>query len=145
MITGTFHTNSEGETHALAERLARSLRGGDVIALRGALGAGKTAFVRGLAAGLGIDADVSSPTFTLVQEYRSAGSPVLYHFDMYRVTNEDSLETTGFYDYLNTGGVIAVEWSEQIGWAIPPGAVTAEILATGSESRVITISGGRPQ
>ena len=109
-----FTTASPAETEALGERLGRALRGGEVLAYRGGLGMGKTCFTRGLARGLGIDpAEVSSPTFALVNEYRGGRLP-LFHFDMYRVESFDGLYSTGFFDYLDLGGVLAVEWSENI-------------------------------
>ena len=135
-------TTSEQETESLAEQLAPTLRAGDVVALRGGLGAGKTAFVRGLAKGLGIDADVSSPTFALVHEYRGAGV-LLCHFDMYRITGFDSLFSTGFFDYLDSGGILAIEWSENIESALPENAITVTITPTGETTRDFQIEGGR--
>lgn len=106
----TFFTESERETEALGKRLASSVGPGTVIALYGGLGAGKTAFVRGLASGMGLSARVSSPTFTVVNEY--PGKTPLFHFDMYRLSDSDELFEIGWEDYLSRGGVIAVEWSE---------------------------------
>ena len=134
-------TTSEEETQALAASLAPRLRPGDVLAFRGGLGAGKTAFIRGLVQGLGIHADVSSPTFALVHEYRE-GEKVLYHFDFYRVTDFESLYSTGFFDYLDTGGIIAAEWSENIENALPEDAITVTISTTGETTREITLEGG---
>ena len=96
-------TNSAAETEQFAQELASSLKPNDVLAFSGGLGMGKTTFVRGLARGLGSSDEVSSPTFSLVHEYR--GTPKLYHFDMYRVTSFDDLYSTGFFDYLETGRV----------------------------------------
>ena len=93
-----------------AEDFAKELRSGDVIAYRGPMGAGKTAFTRGLARGLGLEDHVSSPTFALVHQYGS-GASALYHFDMYRVDGFDDLYSTGFFDYLDFGGILAIEWS----------------------------------
>ncbi len=142
-MTGSYLSRSPAETEAIANKLGMQLKSGDIVAFRGGLGAGKTAFVRGLALGLGIQADVSSPTFTLVQEYASPGSPTLYHFDMYRITHPDSLESTGFYDYLDQGGILAIEWSEQIAYALPEDVITVTITPTGETIREITITGGR--
>ena len=129
-------THSEEETQALARQLAARLKAGDVVLLSGTLGAGKTAFVRGLAAGLGIDpADVSSPTFTLVHEYRG-GRLALYHADLYRLdaaaTNDLGLEEMGVAD-----GVLAIEWPERLSHLLP-GAVTVTMEIEGETSRRIT-------
>ena len=110
-------TNSAAETEKFARELAASLKPDDVLAFYGGLGMGKTTFVRGLAQGLGSLDEVSSPTFSLVHEYRS--TPKLYHFDMYRVTSFDDLYSTGFFDYLETGAILAIEWSENIEDALP--------------------------
>ena len=134
----THLSESEEETQAVARRLAARLRPGDVVLLRGALGAGKTAFVRGLAAGLGVDPEaVSSPTFTLVHEYRGGGL-TLYHADLYRLeqaaTEELGLEEMGVAD-----GVLAVEWSERLTHAIA-GATTVAIEITGDTTRRISVN-----
>ena len=114
-------TTSPRETELLGERLAQQLKGGEVLALFGGMGMGKTAFTRGLARGLDVQEPVSSPTFALVNEY--AGRLPLYHFDMYRVTSWDDLYSTGFFDYLETGGVLVIEWSENIEEALPENTV----------------------
>ena len=106
-------SNSAQETEALGERLAARLRPGDVIAYTGDLGAGKTAFTRGLARGLGVADRVTSPTFTIVNEYDGGRLP-LFHFDMYRLGSADELFEIGWEDYLGRGGVCAVEWSENV-------------------------------
>ncbi len=112
------YSNSYEETVNIGIEFGKSLiKTGGYIALYGDLGAGKTAFVSGLAKGLGYDGDVSSPTYTIMHEY--IGEIPLYHFDMYRILNEDSLYSTGYYDYVGTKSVIAVEWSENIPFAIP--------------------------
>jgi len=140
MDNGQYVTENEKETETLAAILAGTLHPGDVVAFRGGLGVGKTAFVRGLAKGLGIDADVSSPTFALIHEYR--GSEItLFHFDMYRVRNLDSLYSTGFYDYLDGNGILAVEWSENIADALPENAVVISIEHGGGDRRLITVMG----
>lgn len=114
----TFTSASYEETLAIAAALAKALPKGTVVALRGGLGAGKTAFTAGFAKGLGIDCDVSSPTFALVNEYHG-NECILYHFDMYRVGSWDDLYSTGFFDYLDTGAYLCVEWSENIDGALP--------------------------
>ena len=111
-------TNSAQETEAFAARFAKTLRGPVVVAFFGGLGMGKTAFTRGLAKGLGITQEVSSPTFALVHEYHGDRN-TLYHFDMYRVESWDDLYATGFFDFYETGGILAVEWSENIENALP--------------------------
>ena len=112
------HTHSPEETEALGARLAACLKPGDVVAYFGDLGAGKTAFTRGLARGLGIRQPVTSPTYTLVNEYLDGKMP-LFHFDMYRLSSSDDLFDIGWEDYLTRGGVCAVEWSENVADALP--------------------------
>ena len=136
----TFLTNSPEETDALGAALGRALRPGTVVAYRGDLGAGKTAFTRGLAKGLGCREPVTSPTYTIVNEYLSGRMP-LFHFDMYRLRSADDLFDIGWEDYLDRGGVCAVEWSENVAEAME-GAVTVAIEKTGEDSRRITIEGG---
>jgi len=131
-------TRSEAETIAEGERLGWALAPGAVVALRGELGAGKTAFTRGLAAGLGIAMSVSSPTFTIVNEY--AGKVPLFHFDMYRLESESELFDIGWDDYLERGGVCAVEWSEKVPGAFLPGTITVSIEDLGGGSRRIAIT-----
>ena len=108
-----YRTHSEGETEAVGESLAQSLSPGAVIAFTGDLGAGKTAFTRGLARGLGLTDRITSPTFTIVNEYEGGRLP-LFHFDMYRLESSDELFDIGWEDYLDRGGVCAVEWSENV-------------------------------
>ncbi len=133
----TIHSKSDSDTFAAGYRLAESLKAGSVVALYGGLGAGKTSFVRGLAAGLGITARVYSPTFTIVNEY--PGKVPLFHFDMYRLGSEDELFDIGWEDYLERGGVSAVEWSENVPNAFPPGTVRVTLTVTGSSERRIDI------
>ncbi|WRS26600.1 tRNA (adenosine(37)-N6)-threonylcarbamoyltransferase complex ATPase subunit type 1 TsaE [Oscillospiraceae bacterium MB08-C2-2] len=135
-----YTTYSEAETRALGEKLAGLLRPGDVVAYRGGLGAGKTAFTRGLAKGLGLPDEVSSPTFALVHEYRGTG-PTLYHFDLYRITGFEDLESTGYFDYLEAGGILAVEWSENALEALPPETITIDIQRVDDTTRRITVEG----
>ena len=133
-------THSADETQALGQKLASRLAPGDVIAYFGDLGAGKTAFTRGLAQGLGITDPVTSPTYTIVNEYLSGRIP-LFHFDMYRLSSSDELFDIGWEDYLDRGGVCAVEWSENVTEAME-GAVSVTIDVLGENTRRITISGG---
>ncbi len=135
-----FYTNSPQETELLAARLGARLTPGTVIAYRGPLGAGKTAFTRGLARGLGVREPVTSPTYTIVNEYLTGRMP-LFHFDMYRLGSVDELFDIGWEDYLDRGGVCAVEWSENVAEALD-GAVTVTIEITGPETRRITVEGG---
>ena len=133
-------SNSPADTEAFGERLARALRPSNVIAFTGALGMGKTALTRGLARGLGCKGRVTSPTFTIVNEYD--GDVPLFHFDMYRLGSSDELYDIGWDDYLARGGVCAVEWSERVADALPEDAVTVDIARGESdESRVITVTG----
>lgn len=135
-----FFTTTPEETEALGARLAGALHGGEIIAYRGELGAGKTAFTRGLAQGLGISMRVTSPTYTIVNEYTGGRLP-LFHFDMYRLHDADDLFDIGWEDYLERGGVCAVEWSENVAAAMA-GAITVTIEKTGDHARKITIEGG---
>jgi len=137
-----FYTSSVEETEALGRRLGRQLRPGAVVAYYGDLGSGKTAFTRGLAQGLGITARVTSPTYTIVNEYE--GTVPLFHFDMYRLSSAEELFEIGWEDYLERGGVIAVEWSERVSEALE-GALEIRFQkdAEMPDGRVITISGGK--
>ena len=137
-----FITNSPSETVALAEKLAKSLAGGEIIAFRGGMGMGKTCFTRGLASGLGFSGQVSSPTFALVNEYIGGRLP-LYHFDMWRIENWEDLYSSGFFDYADTDGVIAAEWSENIESALEnQNVITVNMERLSDMSRKITIDGG---
>ena len=135
-----FITNSPEETEALGAALGKRLPAGTVIAYRGDLGAGKTAFTRGLARGLGCTDTVTSPTYTIVNEYLSGRIP-LFHFDMYRLRSSDDLWDIGWEDYLERGGVCAVEWSENVADAME-NAVTVNLEKLGENTRRITIEGG---
>lgn len=137
-MTVTITTHSPAQTQALAERLAKLLRPGDVLAYTGPMGAGKTTFTVGLARSLGSSDWVSSPTFALVQEYR--GPVPLCHFDFYRITGVDDLYATGFFDYLDGTRVLAVEWSERIPDALPEGAIHIRFEPLENDCRRITIS-----
>jgi tRNA threonylcarbamoyladenosine biosynthesis protein TsaE len=132
-----FISSSEAETEALGARLAAGLPGGSVVAMYGDLGAGKTAFVRGMARGMGLDCRVSSPTFTIVNEY--LGKRDLIHFDMYRLSGADELFDIGWEDYLARGAVCAVEWSENVRDAFWGDEIVVRIEKTGENERRITI------
>ena len=133
-------TNSPQQTEAVGAALGRVVTPGTVIAYRGDLGAGKTAFTRGLARGLGITEPVTSPTYTVVNEYLSGRLP-LFHFDMYRLACAEDLWDIGWEDYLERGGVCAVEWSENVADAMEA-PIWVTIEKTGDESRRITLEGG---
>ena len=138
-----FVSHSTQETEQFGEEVAKSLRGGDVLAFTGSLGMGKTAFTRGLARGLGCRGRVTSPTFTIVNEYD--GKTPLFHFDMYRLGSSDELFDIGWDDYLARGGVCAGEWSERVSDALPDDTIYVDI-ARGEEdenTRTITVTGGR--
>lgn len=135
-----FLTSSPQETEALGEKIGARLNGGEVLALFGEMGAGKTALTRGIARGLGVSGGVSSPTFALVHEYR--GRLPVYHFDMYRIDGWDDLYSTGFFDYLESGGVLVVEWSENIENALPDYAVRIRLRRGRAENqRILTLEG----
>ena len=135
-----FITNSPTETEAVGAALGKRLEPGAVLAYRGDLGAGKTAFTRGLARGLGYTDPVTSPTYTIVNEYLGGRLP-LFHFDMYRLASSDDLWDIGWEDYLERGGICAVEWSENVDDAMER-AVYVTIEKLGGDARRITIEGG---
>ena len=135
-----FTTTSPAQTEAVGAALGAVIPAGSVIAYRGDLGAGKTAFTRGLARGLGYGESVTSPTYTIVNEYLGGRLP-LFHFDMYRLRSEDDLWDIGWEDYLERGGVAAVEWSENVDDAME-NAIYITIYKTGEEARRIVIEGG---
>lgn len=134
-----FITKSKEETKRVGALLGEGLRGGEIITFYGDLGAGKTAFVSGLCEGLSIEAEVTSPTFSLVNEYR--GEKTLYHFDMYRIGTEAELYSIGFYDYLNDDAVIAIEWAENVIDYLPESDITIKIEKISENERKITIKG----
>ena len=135
-----FYSESPQQTEAIGAALGKLLRPGTIIAFEGDLGAGKTAFTRGLARGLGCREQVTSPTYTIVNEYLGGRLP-LFHFDMYRLRCADDLWDIGWEDYLDRGGVCAVEWSENVREALES-PIVIRIEKTGEESRRITIEGG---
>ena len=136
----TFETHSPEQTEALGEALGKVLRPGAVVAYTGDLGAGKTAFTRGLAKGLGASEPGTSPTYTIVNEYLSGRIP-LFHFDMYRLGSSEDLFDIGWEDYLERGGVCALEWSENVADALE-NPIRVQLEKTGENARRITIEGG---
>ena len=139
---GIYISSSPKCTSEIAEKLAEKLTGGEIIALKGGLGMGKTCFVKGLASGLGFKGDVTSPTFAIVNEY-IGGRLDLFHFDMYRITGWDDLYSTGYFEYAAAGGVTAVEWSENIEGALEDqNVICVNIERISENERRITISGG---
>lgn len=137
----TYISRSEAETEQIGEQFAKSLADGTVVAMYGDLGAGKTAFVRGMARGMGLECRVSSPTFTIVNEY--IGSRELIHFDMYRLESADELFDIGWEDYLGRGAVCAVEWSEKVEDAFFGDEIVLRIEKLSDSERRISISDGR--
>ena len=140
-MNGTFLSDSPIETKKIAADLAATLVGGEVIAFYGDLGMGKTCFTTGLAEGLGFNGEVSSPTFAIINEYLG-GRLNLYHFDMYRVSGWDDLYSTGYFEYMESGGVLAVEWSENIESALPDDVIRVTIKRLDETKREITINRG---
>lgn len=132
------NSNSDTETEKLGEQLAELLTSGDVIAMTGDLGAGKTALTRGLARGLGYSGRVTSPTFTIVNEYHGGRLP-LFHFDMYRLSSSDDLYDIGFDDYLSQGGVCAIEWANNVEDALPHGTIYIKLSRVSDTERTIEI------
>lgn len=135
-------TANAAQTEALGRQIAAKLRPGDMVVFYGSLGAGKTALARGILRGLGYAQNVTSPTFTIVNEYRGEALDCA-HFDMYRIEDEEGLYSTGFYDYLDGRFVLLIEWGEHIEWAIENSAVRITIEGSGDEPRRITIEGLR--
>lgn len=134
-MKNTFRSESVQDTEGYGRRLAEGLKPGTVIALFGGMGMGKTAMVRGLAAGMGLPAEVSSPTFALVHDY--GGNPPLVHFDMFRVSGWEDLYSTGFFDYLDAGAILVVEWSENIEAALPEDCIRIRISQIDENTRLI--------
>ena len=141
----TYHTDSEEETLALARRLAQDAKPGDVFALNGQLGAGKTVFARGFAQGLGIDAHITSPTFTILQVYEDGRLP-FYHFDIYRISDIMELYDVGFEEYLSGQGVSMIEWADMAAAYLPAHTVRISITQENpldETKRTITVEGER--
>ena len=139
-MTYEYITRSAEETIELGKLIGEQLRGGDMIAYKGSMGAGKTTMTRGLTQGLGLGDTAFSPTFALVNEYRG-GRLTLYHFDMYRIGSAIDLETTGFFDYLDDESVLAVEWSENIEEELPDERIIVTLGRIDDDTRKITIDG----
>lgn len=133
-------TRSAEETVALGERIGALLHGGEVIAYRGGMGAGKTTITRGISVGMGLGDEVTSPTFAIVNEYRGQRL-TLYHFDMYRITSAEDLEAAGFFEFMNDRSVIAAEWSENIEDELPQGTIFIDIARIDDDTREITVTG----
>ena len=131
-------TKGRTETENFAANFAKSIKPGTVIAFEGDLGAGKTCFTSGFAKGMGYEGEVNSPTFAIVNEYLG-GRLDIYHFDMYRVSGWDDLYTTGYFEYLEMGGVLLIEWSENIASALPEDTVVITIEKLSEDERRITI------
>jgi tRNA threonylcarbamoyladenosine biosynthesis protein TsaE len=139
MITSQrVETRSLDETLRFGERLSEGLRAGDVVALSGELGAGKTVLIKGIARGLGITQEVTSPTFTLVHEYGGGRVP-LYHIDLYRLDNVEQAMAIGIEEYLTGNGVTAIEWSEKIESLLPAGAIRIRLTALDENARRIEV------
>lgn len=134
-MDGIFRSESVAMTEEYGRQLASELKSGTVLALFGGMGMGKTALVRGIAAGLGLTAEVSSPTFALVHDY--GGQPPLVHFDMFRVSGWEDLYSTGYFDYLDAGAILVVEWSENIVSALPDDAIRLHISRVDDTTRLI--------
>ena len=133
---------NEDETEKIGEEFAKCLKAGDLVALSGGMGMGKTAFVRGALKAYANDSFVSSPTFALVHDY--GGNPTIYHFDMYRVSSLDDLYSTGYFDYLNDDSVLFIEWSENIEAALPENAIKIYFsLGNEENTRIIRVEGGQ--
>jgi tRNA threonylcarbamoyladenosine biosynthesis protein TsaE len=135
-LEGSCESESPEETRVIASGFGRKLRAGMVLSLIGDLGTGKTEFVKGLAIGLGVEHEVTSPTFTVVHEYRG-GRLALFHMDFYRLNHELELEEVGFDDYLMAGGVCAIEWGDKFPNRLPPDTITIRFSIHGDSKRTI--------
>lgn len=135
-----FTSHSVSQTEEIAKDLASHLLPGDVVAFIGGMGMGKTQFTRGIVSFFGDGTAVSSPTFSIMNYYNT--TPPIYHFDMYRITSEEDLYSTGFYDYLDMNGIVVIEWSENISEYLPDNTIYISIEASGENDRVFTIIGG---
>lgn len=133
-------SKSEEETERIGTRLAAKLKRGDIVALYGPIGAGKTTFVRGVAAGLERETAVKSPSFTLVNEY--PGDPALHHIDFYRLDNETEIIDLGWTDYLDSEGIVVIEWAEKVRKMLPPGRLDVYFEILGSRIRRLEICAG---
>lgn len=140
-MTIEIKTESEQQTELVGEKFALILKAGDIVALFGDLGVGKTAFIRGLARSIGYNGRVTSPTYTIVNEY--IGNIPVFHFDMYRLGSSDELYDIGWEDYLEKGGICAIEWSERIEDVLADDCYRVYITSQGEQMRNIRIEGGR--
>ncbi|MCL2229806.1 MAG: tRNA (adenosine(37)-N6)-threonylcarbamoyltransferase complex ATPase subunit type 1 TsaE [Treponema sp.] len=132
---------SPDETHSIGKKIASRLFKGSVVTLNGVLGSGKTALSKGIASGLGIKENITSPTYTIINEYANDASIVLYHIDAYRLSGEKDFEDTGGVEILNSGGICLIEWSERILKSLPQDCINIYIEITGECSRLIRIDG----
>ncbi len=132
-----YETRNENDTRSVASEFSRTLKPGDIVALEGALGAGKTVFVKGITQAFGVRERVTSPTFTLINEYR--GEHVIYHMDFYRLNTPEEIRDIGVEDYFYNSGICLVEWAEKMGDIYPETAIKVSIRHTGDNSREITI------
>lgn len=139
---GVYQTESPEATGLLGQKLAAELSAGGVVVFTGGLGAGKTAFCRGIAAGLGCTDQVHSPTFSIVNVYHGGKVPFA-HFDMYRISTEEDLYAASFYDYVDSGAAVAVEWSENVAQYLEEPYISVDIAVTGENRRTVTIKGAK--
>ncbi len=136
-----FISNSPDETIALGKKIAASLNAGSVAAISGALGSGKTCLTKGIALGLGLTENITSPTYTIINEYQREGSPALYHIDAYRLNCDKDFEDIGGIDIINSGGISIIEWSERIPNSIPKNSISISLEIKDALSRSIKIKG----
>jgi tRNA threonylcarbamoyladenosine biosynthesis protein TsaE len=134
-------SNSPEETFALGRRVSSFLGPGSVVALRGELGSGKTHLAKGIAGGLGVSENITSPTYTIISEYKTENSSVLYHIDAYRLLNDEDFENIGGSEIIGGSGISVIEWSERIPSSLPGNAITIALEITGPSSRLIKIEG----
>jgi tRNA threonylcarbamoyladenosine biosynthesis protein TsaE len=137
-MRAVMRTNNEKETVALGERLGKMLQPGDVIALTGNLGAGKTTITKGIAIGAGVETEISSPTFTLIHEHR--GRLPFYHVDLYRLESEHLVPDIGIEEYIYGAGATIIEWSERMGSLLPETSLLIRLTADGDTERRIELS-----
>lgn len=141
-MSWAFLSSSKEETQAFGERMGAVLKAGDVICLEGALGAGKTTLAQGIARGLGVIEDVTSPTFTIIQEYLSGRIP-LCHFDFYRIETPEEIQHLGFEDYLDSDGVVLMEWHENLGDYAPTDRIRIQLsLKEGASRQIVLFADG---
>jgi len=140
----TEYSSSPQDTESLGRRLACCLGPGSVVALTGGLGAGKTCLVKGIAGALGISENITSPTYTIINEYRLSGRPdarSLYHIDAYRLSGDEDFDSTGAGECFSAGGITIIEWSDRIPGSIPSDAISIEIEISGPQSRIFRVRG----